>query len=149
MTLPKQLVLMSPRPWPNKPKTQFLVLSAQGYLKESYPKQKRPQFNKAKEYFDIAKKLSDSESKKKRQLLCYNDPSDKMEDGNLRICSPLSLFLAGIRHGYYNEKNGHMVASQIYRNAKRLYCWLEVFDWICALIADCLTCQNNKHRPKH
>ena len=24
-----------------------------------------------------------------------------------------------------------------------------MFDWICALIADCITCQNNKSKPKH
>ena len=24
-----------------------------------------------------------------------------------------------------------------------------MFDWICALTADCLTCQNNKPKPKH
>ena len=24
-----------------------------------------------------------------------------------------------------------------------------MFDWMCALTADCLTCQNNKPKPKH
>ena len=24
-----------------------------------------------------------------------------------------------------------------------------MFDWICALTANCLTCQNNKPKPKH
>ena len=24
-----------------------------------------------------------------------------------------------------------------------------MFDWICSLTADCLTCQNNKPKPKH
>ena len=32
---------------------------------------------------------------------------------------------------------------------KRFYYWLGMFDWICALTADCLTCQNNKPKPKH
>ena len=42
-----------------------------------------------------------------------------------------------------------MGASRTYNNAKRFYYWPGMFDWICALTADCLTCQNNKPKPKH
>ena len=83
------------------------------------------------------------------QLLCYNEPSDKLEEENLRICLPLSLFLACFRLGHYNEMRGHMGATKTYANAKRFYYWPGMFDWICALTADCLTCQNNKPKPKH
>ena len=38
-----------------------------------------------------------------RQLLCYNEPTDKLDDEKLRICLPLSLFLARFRLGHYNE----------------------------------------------
>ena len=44
---------------------------------------------------------------------------------------------------------GHMGASKTYNNAKRFYYWPGLFDWICPLTADCLTCQNNKPKPKH
>ena len=44
---------------------------------------------------------------------------------------------------------GHKGASKTYANAKRFYYWLGMFDWICALTADCFTCQNNKPKPKH
>ena len=44
---------------------------------------------------------------------------------------------------------GHMGASKTYANAKRFYYWPGMFDWICALTADCITCQNNKPKPKH
>ena len=44
---------------------------------------------------------------------------------------------------------GHMGASKTYNNAKRFHYWPGMFDWICALTADCLTCQNNKSKPKH
>ena len=44
---------------------------------------------------------------------------------------------------------GHMGASKTSNNAKRFYYWPEMFDWFCALTADCLTCQNNKPKPKH
>ena len=83
------------------------------------------------------------------QLLCYNEPTDKSDDGNLRICLPLSLFLACFRLGHYNEMGRHMGAAKTYNNAKRFYYWLGMFDWICALTADCLTCQNNKPKPTH
>ena len=42
------------------------------------------------------------------QLVCYNEPVDKLDEQNLRICLPLSLFLACFRLGHYNETGGHM-----------------------------------------
>ena len=83
------------------------------------------------------------------QLPCYNEPTDKVDDQNLRICLPISLFLACFRLGHYNEMGGHMDASETYSNAKRFYYWPGMFDWICALTADCITCQNNKPKPEH
>ena len=85
----------------------------------------------------------------KGQPLCYNEPTDKLDDENLRICLQLSLFLACFKLGHYNEMGGHMGASKTYNNAKRFFYWPGMFDWICALTADCLTCQNNKPKPKH
>ena len=43
----------------------------------------------------------------------------------------------------------HMGATETYANGKRFYHWLGMFDWICALTADCVTCQYNKPKPKH
>ena len=83
------------------------------------------------------------------QLLCYNEHTDKLDNENQRICLPLSLSLACFRLEHYNEMGGHMGASKTYNNAKRFYYWPGMFDWICALTADCLTCQNNKPKPKH
>ena len=44
---------------------------------------------------------------------------------------------------------GHMGATKTYSNAKRFHCWPGTFAWICALTADCLTCQNNKPKLKY
>ena len=74
------------------------------------------------------------------QLLCYSEPTDKLDDGHLRIGLPLSLFLACFRLGHYNEMGGNMGAVKTYNNAKRFYNCPGMFDWICALTADCLTC---------
>ena len=41
-----------------------------------------------------------------------------------------------------------MGASKTCNNAQRFSYWPGIFDWICALTADCLTCQNNKPKPK-
>ena len=82
------------------------------------------------------------------QLLCYNEPTDKLDDENQRICLPLSLFSACFRLRHYHKMGGHMGASKTYNNAKRLYYWPGMFDWMCALTADCLTCQNNRPKPK-
>ena len=72
-----------------------------------------------------------------------------MDDENLRICLPSWLFLACFRLRLYKEMGGHMGASKTYNNAKRFYYWPGMFDRICALTADCLTCQNKKSKPKH
>ena len=83
------------------------------------------------------------------QLLCYNEPSHKLEKENLRVCLPLSLFLECFQLGHYNEMGGHMGATKTYANTKRLYYWPGMFAWICALTADFLTFQKNKPKPKH
>ena len=83
------------------------------------------------------------------ELLCYKEPSDKLEKESLRICLLLSLFLACFRLGHYNEMGRLMGATKTYAKAKRFYYWPGMFDWMCALTADCLTCQNNKPKPKH
>ena len=44
---------------------------------------------------------------------------------------------------------GHMGAAKTYNNAKRFYHWPGMFDWICALDADCITCPSSKPKPRH
>ena len=41
------------------------------------------------------------------RLLSYNEPTDKLDDENLRTCLLLSLFLACFRLGIYNEMGGY------------------------------------------
>ena len=114
-----------------------------GFEKELHPNLKLPKFNNPEDYFDMAK------IEEAGQLLCYNGPTDQLDDENLRVCLPLSLFLAYFRLGHYNEMGAHMGASETYNNAKRFYYWPGMFDWICALTVDCLTHQINKPKPKH
>ena len=83
------------------------------------------------------------------QLLCYNEPTDNLDNENLWICLPFSLFLACFRLGHYNELGGPMGVSRTYNISKRFYYWPGMFDWICALTADCLICQNNKPKLSH
>ena len=56
---------------------------------------------------------------KEGQLLCYNEPTDKFDDENLRTYLSLSLLLACSRLGHSDEMVGHMGASKTYNNAKR------------------------------
>ena len=62
---------------------------------------------------------------------------------------PPFISFACFRLGHYNEMSGHTGATKTYANPKRFYYWPGVIDWICALTTDCLTCQNNKPKPKH
>ena len=43
---------------------------------------------------------------------------------------------------------GYIDGSKTDNNVKRFYYWPGMFDWICALTADCLTCPNKKPKPK-
>ena len=113
------------------------------------PEPKAPEIQQSKGLLRYCQEFDRLFIEKEGQLLCYNEPTDKLDDENLRICPPLSLLLACFRLGHYNERGGRMGAAKIYNNAKTFYYWPGMFDWICALTADCLTCQNNKPKPKH
>ena len=112
------------------------------------PEPKTPEIQQSKGLLQYCQQFDRLLIEEEGQLLCHNEPTDKLDDENLRICLPLSLFLACFRLGHYNEMGGHMGASKTYNIAKRFYYWLDMFDWMCALTADCLTCQNNKPKPK-
>ena len=113
------------------------------------PDTKSPEIQQSKGLPRYCQKFNRLLIEKEVQLLCYSEPSDKLGEVNLRICLPSSLFLACFRLGHYNEMGGHIGAAKTYANAKRFYYWPGMFDWICALTADCFTCQNNQSKPKH
>ena len=117
--------------------------------KNTSPDIKSPEIQQSKGILRYCQELVRLLIEDERQLLCYNEPSDKLEEENFRVCFPLSLFLACFRLGHYNEKDGHMGATKTYANARRFFYWPGMFGWICGLTAHCLTCQNNKPKPKH
>ena len=108
---------------------------------------KSPEIQQSKGLLRYCQKLDRLLIETERQLLCYNEPSDKLDEENLRICLPISLFLACFRLGNYHEMGRHMEATKTYAIAKGFYYWPGMFDWICAITADCITCQNNKPKP--
>ena len=117
--------------------------------KSTPPDTKSPEIQQSKGLLRYCQEFNRLLIEEEGQLLYYNEPTDKLEVENLRICLPLSLCLACFQLGHYNEMGGHMGATKTYANAKKFYYWPRMFDWICALTADCLTCQNNKPKPKH
>ena len=76
--------------------------------KQLSPDVKSPEFQQSKGLLRYCHELDRLLIETEGQLLCYNEPSDKLDDENLRICLPLSLFLACFRLGHYNEMGGHM-----------------------------------------
>ena len=118
-------------------------------LKNTTPDNKSSEKGQSKDLLRYCQEFDRLPIEDEGQLLCYNEPSDKVEEEKLRICLPLSLFPACFRLGHYNEMGGHMGATKTYANAKRFYYWPGMFDWTCALTADCLTCQNNTPKPNH
>ena len=124
--------------------------TARSWICKNTPRDtKLPEIQQSKGFLRYCQEFNRLLIEEEGQLLCYNEPSDKLEEENLRICLPLSLFLACFRLGHYNEMGGHMGKTKTYANAQRFYYWPGMFDWICALTADCLICQNNKHKPMH
>ena len=117
--------------------------------KNTPPDTKSPEIKRSKGLLRYCQEFDRLHIEKEGQLLCYIEPSDNLKEKNLRICPPLSLFLACFRLGHYNEMGGHMGATKTYANAKRFYYWPGMFDWICALTADCFICQNIKSKSKH
>ena len=116
--------------------------------KGSAPEPKTTEFPQSKRLLRFCTEFDRLLIEEVGQLSCYNEPTDKLDEENLRICLPSSLFLACFRLGHYNEVGGHIGASKT-NNAKRFYYWPGMFVWICALTADFLTCQNNKPKPRH
>ena len=117
--------------------------------KNAPPDTKLPEIQQSKGLLRYCQEFNRLLIEEEGQLFCCNEPSDKLEEENLRICLPLSLFLPCFHLGHYNKMGGHMGASKTYANAKRFYYMPGMFDWICVLTADCLTGQNKKHKPKH
>ena len=76
--------------------------------KEISPEPTTPEIQQAKGHLRYCQDFDRLLIEEKGQLLCYNEPSDELDDENLRICLPLSLFLACFRLGHYNEMSGHM-----------------------------------------
>ena len=114
-----------------------------------WPEAKSPEIQQSKGLLWYCQEFDRLLIEEEGQLLCCNEPTDNLDDENLRICLSLSLFLACFRLGHFKDLGGHMGAAKFYNNAKRLYYWPGMFEWICALTADYLTCQNNKSKPKH
>ena len=87
--------------------------------KNTSPDLRAPEIRQSKGLLKYGEDLDRLLIEEHRQLLCYDDPSDTLDEKTLGICLPLSLFLACFRMGHYNELGGHMGASKTYANAKR------------------------------
>ena len=74
------------------------------------PEAKSPDIQQSKGLLRYCQEFDRLLIEEEGQLLCYNEPTDKLDDENLRICLPLSLFLACFRLGHFNKMGGHMGA---------------------------------------
>ena len=92
------------------------------------PEAKSPDIQQSKGLLRYCQEFDRLLIEEEGQLLCYNEPTDNLDDENLQICLPLSLFLARFRLGRYNEIGGHIGAAKTYNNAKRFYYWPGMFD---------------------
>ena len=110
--------------------------------KETSAETKTPEIEQSKGLSRYCQELDQLLIAEERQLSCYNEPTDKLDDENLRTCLLLSLFLSFFRLGHNKEMGGDINSPKTYNNAKRVHYWPGMFDWICALTADRLTCQN-------
>ena len=76
--------------------------------KNTSPDVKSPEIQQSKGLLRYCQEFDRLLIEDEGQLLCYNEPTDKLEEDNLGICLPLSLFLACFQLGHYNEIGGHM-----------------------------------------
>ena len=61
-------------------------------LKGISPEAKSRDIQQSKGLFRYCQDFDRLLIEKERQLLCYNEPTDKLDNENLRICLPLSQF---------------------------------------------------------
>ena len=97
--------------------------------KQVSPNVKSPEIQQSKGPLRYCQEFDRLLIETEEQLFCYNEPSNKVDEENFRICFPLSFFLACFHLGHYNEMGGHMVATKTYANAERFYYWPGLFDW--------------------
>ena len=65
--------------------------------KRTSPEPKAPKIQQSKGLLRFCQEFDRLLIEKEGQLLCYNEPTDKLDEESLRICLPLSLFLACFR----------------------------------------------------
>ena len=94
--------------------------------KNDPPDVKSPEIQQSKGLLRYCKEFNRLLLEKEGQLLCYTEPSDKLEEEILHTRFHLSLFFACFRLGHYNEIGEHMGATKTYANAKRFYYWLDM-----------------------
>ena len=70
--------------------------------KQISPNVKSPEIQQSKGLLRYCQELDILLIETEGQLLSYNEQLDKLDEENLRICLPLSLFLACFRLGHYN-----------------------------------------------
>ena len=75
--------------------------------KGTSPEPKTPEIQQSKGLLRYCQEFDRLLIEEEEQLLCYNEATDKLDDEKLRICLPLSLFLACFRRRLYNEMGGH------------------------------------------
>ena len=89
--------------------------------KGNLPDAKTPEIQQSKGLLRYCQERDQLLIEAEDQLFCYQEPLNKLDEENLPICLPLSLFVACFRLGHYNEMGGHMGATKTYANAKRFY----------------------------
>ena len=71
--------------------------------KGTSPEPKTPVIRQSKGLLGYCQEFDRLSIEEEGQLLCYNEPTDELDDDDLRICLTLSLLLPCFRHGHYNE----------------------------------------------
>ena len=65
----------------------------------------------------------------------------------LKICSPIELFLARFDLAHSNPMSGQRDDANTLNNISRLF-WPLMYKWVTMLIHDCLDCQRNKSKTR-
>ena len=81
--------------------------------KQTSSEPKTPEFQQPKGLLRYRQEFDRLLIEEEGQLLCCNEPTDKLDNENLRICLRLSLFLACFRPGHYNEMGGHLALRKL------------------------------------
>ncbi|MCP4460972.1 MAG: hypothetical protein GY816_23570, partial [Cytophagales bacterium] len=75
-------------------------------------------------------------------------PTSNGDNRQLKICLPITLMISIFFQAHRHPMAGHLGREKTLDTIQRYYYFPGIFDWVTALLADCIECQKTRVPPK-